>query len=229
MAEHRGFVFSIIFLVFFTAMLGTAPSGLITGYTPSAITNFNPQLLAGFGSTESYMKDNYSTVGSLMFYDYSLGGWYWRAYFTANTFGLGAKVLIFGFWFGALDYCTFTNAQGQSRGTSLSFTELDADATNGQVRYSADHNGGGGGLVFSWNSTAYTSSSDAWTAGELYILHGLGVDDSAPGSILGLLLGLLFFQLPDVPFLIYILIDTPVWANILYISWYIIKEVIPFV
>jgi len=38
----------------------------------------------------------------------------------------------------------------------------------------------------------------------------------------------LFFQLPDVPFLINLLLATPLWACIIYLIWWFIISMIPF-
>jgi len=43
-----------------------------------------------------------------------------------------------------------------------------------------------------------------------------------------LLLALLFFQLPDVPVLVNIFLVLPAWASIIYIVWFIVISMIPF-
>jgi hypothetical protein len=61
------------------------------------------------------------------------------------------------------------------------------------------------------------------------MLHGVGIDATAAMDIAQLLLGLLFLQLPDVPVLVNVLIAVPIWASVVYLIWFVIKETLPFV
>ena len=130
-------------------------------------------------------------------------------------------------WLGGVDYCEFG-----ARGTQLTFNEIEADADEGTVTYPLIHVTSGnaaGSLVIFWNATEYSDPADAWAADELQLLHGVGVDSSATTNALTLLLGLLFFSLPDVPVLVNALLITPMWASIIYVIWFVIKESMPFV
>lgn len=228
MAEYKGFVFCVCFMLFYTSFLGGMPSGLSsTTYDNPALSQFDPALLTGFTSTETYNKTNYSVLGSLYYYDYELGGHYFRATYQSGVgFKLGEKVLFFGLWLGALDYQEFT-FEGVDRGTEITFTELIADNSSGQVRYNILSTGGG--WVFAWDTDTYSTPSDAWDSSDLQLLHGVGADSNAPTNMLGLLLGLMFLQIPDIPTMLQVLIIAPVWASVFYLSWFIIKEVLPFV
>lgn len=228
MAELRGFVFAVMFLLVYSALL----SGIPAGFTPTthedpALPGLDPTLLTGFSNFESYNRSMF--LGGWIYYDYSLDNGYWRVNHIDDDFWIGQKILIFGLWFGALDYYTFLGPNSESRGSSLSFTEIDNDAVNGTVRYTGSNDGGAGIVILSWNSTLYSGSSNAWDNDELNILHGIGISSSAPTNVLSLLLGLMFLQLPDIPLLIQVMIVSPVYASVIYLAWFIIKEVIPFV
>jgi predicted secreted protein len=236
MAEMRGFVFAIIFIVLFSVILSTVPIDLQgAGETPDTVQPINPSLLSDFSSTKTYVKDNFTLVGSLRYYFYDLGGYSWKITLdpTGSFFDLGAKVLVGGvLWLGQLDSVKFVSSGGNDRGGYLAFTEIDEDATDGQASYDLFSIGGGnsmGGFIVYWNTTTYSDSSSAWAASKLYLLHGMGISDSATANIGSLLVRLLLLQLPDVPLLLNILLATPVWACILYVLWFIIKEMIPFV
>jgi len=136
-------------------------------------------------------------------------------------------------YIGHIDSCKFVSAEGVDRGATLSFDEIDTDADNGTHRYNlqylaAPDISAGKWIVF-WNTTAYDNSSHAWDNDELYLLHGMGIEETATRDILGIVIALLFFSLPEVPLLVNVLIATPMWACIIFLLWFIIKETMPFV
>lgn len=228
MAEMRGFVFAITFIVVFTLFAGSIPTGLLgSGDTPDGVTPVDPSLITGFSSFENWSYSSYSLEGFLYLYSYELNSQYWLTRREAGTLTLGAKILWFGLWLGGVDYCEFG-----ARGTQLTFDEIEADADEGTVTYPLIHVTSGnaaGSLVIFWNATEYSDPADAWAADELQLLHGVGVDSSATTNALTLLLGLLFFSLPDVPVLVNALLITPMWGSIIYVIWFVIKESMPFV
>ena len=234
-SEMRGFVFSVVFLLVFGALLSSIPAGLQgPGEEPDTIIPVDPSLITGFADTNNWTPASYSGTGGIKVYDYDdLGGHNWRSLTDDDTsLTLGAKVYFVFFWFGAIDACKFEAPSGQDRGTTLTFAAIDADAENGTVRYSLTFTDSGdtaGSLVVYWNSTAYSSVNDAWDNDEVYLLHGVGFDTSATANIGFLLVSLLFLQLPEVPPLINILLAAPIWACIIFVLWYVIKEMIPFV
>jgi hypothetical protein len=232
-SEMRGFVFSVIFILIFGALLSSVPVGLQgSGEEPDTVIPIDPSMITGFADTEEFFPDNYTGSPPLYLYDYDdLGGRDWRTYTDDDTFiTLGAKVYFWVFWFGDVDACKFESSSGQDRGTQLDFTEIDADAEDYAVRYSLvleDSGDTAGSLVIYWNGTA--SVNDAWDNGDVYLLHGVGFDATATTNIGALLVSLLFLQLPEVPTLINILLAAPIWACIIFVLWYVIKEMIPFV
>jgi len=233
-SEQRGFVFSVVFIVIFSALLASIPAGFQgSGEEPDTIIPIDPNLLTGFADSEDYDPTDY-TGGAVKVHDYdNFGGHDWRSLTDDDTFlTLGAKVYFVWFWFGDIDSCKFESPDGINRGTQLDFDEIDADDTDGDyaVRYSLtleDTGDSAGSFVVYWNGTA--SVNDAWDADDVYLLHGVGIDTTATTNVAALLVSLLFLQLPEVPTLINILLAAPIWACIVFVLWYVVKEMIPFV
>ena len=145
---------------------------------------------------------------------------------------LGAKEYWLGIWFGFMDFCDFISPTGTNLGSVITFTTIDTYADNGTARFDLLFESGtsdAGGLIIYWNTTTNEDSYNAWLDNELYFLHGVGISATATNDIGALLIGLLFFSLPDVPVLLQIIFVTPLWASIIYVLWYVIKEMIPFV
>ena len=232
--EMGGFVFSIIFIIVFSTLLSSIPVGLQgIGASPDTVIPVNPSLVTDFVNGEDFTRTDFST-GPPYSYLYVLGGRSWICYTVDNIdFYLSAKILIGGIlWLGGLDDCKFISSEGEDRGTSINFTEIDSDADDGTIRYSLkyiDTGNDAGGFVFYWNTTTYSDSSDAWDADALYFLHGVGFDASATANIGALIVSLLFLQLPNVPVLVNMFLAVPIWACIVFVLWFVIKEMIPFV
>jgi len=229
MAEMKTFVIAVSFIIIFSGVLITVPTDLLgEGATPDTpVTPVNPNLLTDFTDSETYTQPNF-TLGS---YYYALGSYNWIAGVGLTTeFSLAAKTYFFGLWLGGYRLCKFITEGGTDRGTSISFAEITTDAEDGAVLYNLifeDDGTDAGGFVVYWNSTLYADPADAWTNNVLYLTHGVGFTTNAL-NIGSLLLGLLFFQLPDVPFLINLLLATPLWACIIYLIWWFIISMIPF-
>lgn len=233
MTEMRGFVFALIFIIVFAGLLSSVPVDLFgSGETPDTITPIDPSLISGFDDYENWSAISYvgSPVAEYAYDD--LGGYDWIAqYAVSGYFYIGSKSTFLGIWFGLLDYVRFKSPDGIDKGTSLSFAEIDADASDGSVRYLMHYDEFGtsaGTFVIYWNSTLYTDSEDAFDNDELYFIHGMGFAEGATNNIGLLLISLLLLQLPDVPILLNLLLATPIWACIVFVLWYVIKEMIPF-
>ena len=232
--EMRGFVFSIVFIIVFATLLSTIPVGLQgLGETPDGIVPISPSLLTGFNDYENFTRADCTPTAGVYIYNYDLND---RAWVFAETFGsmtLFAKVLFAGFlWLGQVDDCKFISSDGQDRGDGLTFTEIAADADDGEIRYEMQFTTTGddaGSLVIYWNTTTYSDPEDAWDNDILYLLHGVGFHASATTNIGSLIVSLLMLQLPGVPVLVNLFLAVPIWACIVYVLWYIIKEMIPFV
>lgn len=231
-SEQYGFVFAITFIIVFAGLLVAVPTDLQgLGETPTINAPVDPSLLTGFDSYDNYTGAQFTGVGTET-YAYSLGDFDWINTYTAS-FTLGAKVYFAGFlWLGWLNYVDFISPDSINLGNILSLSQIQTDADNGTVRYNlifVDDGNDAGGLVLYWNTTEYADCADAWLADELYFLHGVGFGANPTNNIGALLVGLLLLSLPQVPTLLQLLIVTPLWASIVYILWYVIKEMIPFV
>lgn len=229
-SEQWGFVFGVTFIIIFGALLSTVPldfQGLAE--SPDMVVPVDPSLLTGFASTENWTEAAvYQSA-----YVYELGGESWVFHSYVGTFALGSKVLIGGvLWLGQLDSCHFITAEGVDRDGYLSIGEIEDDATDGVVRYDLYSIGSGnyrGGFVVYWNTTTYEDPATAHASDDLHFLHGIGFGESATANVGALLVSLLMLQIPNVPFLINVLIAVPIWASILFVLWFVIKEMIPFV
>ena len=234
-SEQRTFVFAVTFIVIFSVLLSTIPVGLQgTGETPDMLTPLDPSIISDFSDSIDYTESDFVLVGTVLWYEYDLGGKKWLcSTIDEDNFQLGSKVLIGGIlWLGQLDSCKFVSVEGEDRGSDLNLTEIATDATDGTVRYSLlslTSGNSAGGFVVYWNTTTYSNPSNAWGNDSLYLLHGVGIQESATADIGSLLISLLLLQLPDVPLLVNILIVTPIWASIIFVLWFIIKEMVPFV
>lgn len=227
--EMRGFVFSLVFIIVFSTLLSSVPAGLQgTGTDPDTVVPIDPHLVTGFTDTHNY-TDAAFTAGS---YEYELNSENWIALTDGNGYNLAKKILTLGFWLGHLAACKFISDEGMDRGTTLLLTEITSDATDGAVRYSLQFIGSGadaGGFVTYWNTTEYASATLANNEDQLQLLHGIGIDSSATNNIGALLVGLLTLSLPNVPVLVNMFLAVPIWACIIFVLWFVIKEMIPFV
>jgi hypothetical protein len=232
MAEMKMFVFAIVFIIVFSGLLVSVPTDLYgLGTTPSVLTPVDPALISGFDDYEAWNMTELSAYDNYQYYAFNGRDWLFSYY--AGTVQLGAKIVYGGFlWFGQLDSCEFISNAGVNRGGVLSYEDIDSDANNGSVRYDLRYiidGADAGGFVIYWNITAYASVYDAFVADKVNFLHGVGIGSNARMDIGSLLLGLLLLQLPDCPLLINLLLATPLYAAVIYLIWFIIKETLPFV
>lgn len=236
--EMRAFVFAVSFIVLFSVLLSTIPADLQgSAATPDMVIPVDPSTITGFSATEDYQKGDFSSYGYYNHYVYpaAFASRYWIAYENETIgFWLGAKILFGGFlWLGALDYVTFINPDGVDRGEQLGFDEIEEDAEDGVVMYVLKYVTSGaaaGNFIVYWNTTANGDDPlDAWDADELFLVHGIGFDTTAAADIGSLLVQLLLLQLPDVPVLVNVLLVVPIWASVIFLLWFIIKETMPFV
>ena len=230
-SEHYGFVFAVSFILLFSALTITIPENLQgQGGTGDIMAPINPNLISDFSEDENFTKSAFTGILTLYIY-YDLGDNTFECDFStvSKEFFVAKHVLFFSLWLGGLSFYKFVSENGTNRGNTISFTEIETDAIDGAVRYNLlneDDGTSGGGFVFYWNTTLYADPEDAWDNDVLNLLHGIGM--TADTNIASLLVALLFLQLPDVPFLISILIATPLYASIAYILWFIIINMIPF-
>lgn len=229
----RGFVFAVVFIIVFSGLVAAIPVGLQgVGDEVQPLTPIDPSILTDFTDYENYTKSAFTEVAGYFVYEYNLASRDWIAGTDEVTFSLMAKVYFFFLWLGQVDVCKFMSPNGVDRGNEISFTNIDNDSDDGAVRYAITFTTSGkaaGAFVCYYNTTTYSGSSDAWDNDELYMLHGVGIETTATNDIGALIISLLLLRLPDVPILVNLFLAVPIWACIIYVLWYIIKEMIPFV
>lgn len=235
MAELRGFIFAVTFVILFSGLVVSVPSDLYgAGDVADIPTPVDPVIVGGFNETETWNKTDMSAVVVGLSYEYNLNSkdWICTKYTIGDSgFELGSKALWFGLWFGALDYVYFVDANGTDEGQTVTLDDIEEDAEEGTARYDMYYYVNGnhaGSMLFSWNTTLYSDPSNAWGNSTLYVLHGTGFGNNAPMDITTLVLSFLSLQLPDCPVLINLILVTPVWACLAYIIWWIIISMIPF-
>jgi predicted secreted protein len=229
----RGFVFAVVFIIVFSALVAAIPIGLQgVGDEVQPLTPIDPSILTDFTDYENYTKSDFTEIAGYFVYEYNLAARDWIAGTDGVTFTLQAKVYFFFLWLGQTDVVKFMSPNGVDRGDEISFTNIDNDSDDGAVRYAITFTTSGkaaGAFVCYYNTTTYSTSTDAWDNDELYMLHGVGIESTATNDIGALIISLLLIRLPDVPPLVNIFLAVPIWACIIYVLWFIIKEMIPFV
>lgn len=120
----------------------------------------------------------------------------------------------------------FSN-QGEDRGISLSRTELDDDYDRNDLSYTVECSHVQMDIFLAFNETAYNSPSEAFDDSNLKMMLGVEWDQvqtsMAAWKIIGMLL---FFQLPNVHWMINAIIAIPIWLGIAYISYILILRAI---
>lgn len=234
-SEQYGFVFAVIYILLFAGLTSMIPVDLQgQGGTATITSPIDPALVSDFSASEEFIKSDFIGVLTLYYvYDGDpddMGYTFECVFDLVDTFILGAHVFWFGLWLGAYDWVTWASPNGTVYSINgVAFTDIDNDMTDGVVRYDLTFSGSGqdaGAIIFYYNTTLYTDSSDAWDNDALYLLHGIGFVPNA--NVVSLLIGLLFFQIPDIPVGIQLLINSPFYASIGFILWYIVKESLPF-
>jgi len=228
MAEQRMFIFAVTFIIIFSAIVVSIPTDLLgVGESPSELSAIDPSFVTDFSDSETFQKSDF--VANLYWYPDILGGYYFVCSFITDSFYIGAKSFFFGIWLGAMSACDWTNKDGIKNDGALSFTDIDSNTEDGVSKYTLNFEEGAhaGVFIFYWNTTAYSDSENAWDNDGLYLLHGVGIESNP--DVIALLISLLFLQLPNCPTLINALLATPIWACVIYLIWFIIKESLPFV
>lgn len=82
--------------------------------------------------------------------------------------------------------------------------------------------------AFDWNTTLYSGPSEAWANDDLYVLFCIGFDNvHTTGNVWEIVGGLLFFQQPDVHWIINVLVAIPLYTCIAILLYLLIIKAIP--
>jgi len=123
---------------------------------------------------------------------------------------------------------TFVSLRGVNRGIELDINELTTDANGGNVtEYRARCKHTTYHIGLSYNSTLYSSYSDAWDNGDVIIFFGVEFDQvNTSYNAFNVISMLLFFQLPEIDVYTNALMAIPLWAGIIYIAYIIVLRTI---
>jgi len=84
-------------------------------------------------------------------------------------------------------------------------------------------------FFITYNEHYYTSLQSAWIAGYLNVTIGLAPPTLSSTNALTLITQLLFFQLPNINPALNVIIATPLWVLIIYLTYRFVIAVIPFI
>ena len=119
------------------------------------------------------------------------------------------------------------NREGKNRGENLEVIELNEDYQNQQASYKVECNHFYARAYFGYNETIYSNVTHAWNQHDLHIFIGIDFDQTTTSYNAWALIGmLLFWQLPDMHWVVNILISIPFWACIAYLSYILILRTI---
>jgi len=82
-------------------------------------------------------------------------------------------------------------------------------------------------VFVAYNTTAYSGIIDAWNHYALHVMFGIDFDQTSTGySAWAMISMLMFWQLPDIHWIIQVLISAPLWACVAYIAYILILRAI---
>jgi len=244
-SEIRGLITVGTFLACLVLLIGLIPSGFfpqtyegrtvnvpeyfeaidIASFIETWSATFNESAgedwkLAGYYENEHYKKD------------VDIGGWdFDLIYSKANK---AHKDIILQHWWGWFGmqwtWLIWYNSEGIDRGEILSGSEIDEDYSDEAMTYVAKTEDFQCRAYFGFNDTKYSSPTEAWDNYELDILIGMKFDQvNTSINAWSLISMLLFFQLPEVHWIINALIAIPIWITVAYLIYVLIIKIIPFI
>lgn len=240
MSELRGLVVIISFLGAMTLLLSWIPGAFFVAtegrnvYVPEW---FEAIELYSFVDTKTvYLND---TGGSLWWVDNTfrikdidIGNYDIDLYYKRPTTGFYNLFLIhihYDWYVFPSDHrLEFISMRGIDRDIVLDINEINTDANGAnytEYRARCKHTTYHIGL--SYNSTAYSSFSDAWDNGELVFFAGVDFDHTnTTYNAWNFVSMLLFFQLPEIDIYTNLLLGIPLWIGIIYVSYILILRAI---
>lgn len=145
-------------------------------------------------------------------------------------------------WFGLIvdtHHLNWRNTQGRTVSTTFDYgpyssvqaitvTQLESDmGSEGSTRYTVSCEHFYADVYFAYNTTTYSSVTDAWDHHGLSTFWGINFDQTGTSynawNIIGMLL---FFQLPNVHWIINLMLNIPLWVGIAYLCFILILRAI---
>lgn len=241
-SELRGLIFVVTFMGIFVFLAILIPTEFFTFNPERQVEtpdHFEAIDIQFFSETE-----NFTVVHSTYFYNhqFSLGGWNiafrsWQSYALVPV----AHICSYGYrswWIFAWDFRAYDwfDENGVNYGDELTFAELDSiwnkqeEKQNETITFITKLEHCQVMVYFGWNTTAYSKPSDALNNNEMDVLYAIGMDQINTSvnawNIVGMLL---FFQIPDVHWIINVLINIPMWIVIAYLTYVLVIKVIPLI
>jgi len=231
-SEIRGLVVIFSFIAVFVIIIGLIPSQFLIadyeGRTIDVPDYFEAiDLLFYIDTWNQTLDDSGSLQGGYYIYTFVFGGHNLRLLDRVNP-----QLWMQHYWYWLFfptghHYMKWLNTKGVSRGTDLTPSELDSDYTEGNIRYRVKCSHFQMDAFFGFNETTYSSPSDAWDNNELALLLAIEFDEATTSiNAWSLISMLLFFQLPDVHWIINALIAIPLWIAIAYLAFIMILRTI---
>jgi len=241
LSEIRGLLVTITFLGVLALLIGLIPYQFY---------------IAGEMRTVDYPEEGWETIDiysfaeTSTFYLNETGGWDW--FFDPTYYGHHIDIgnwdidlyykdpnqtnlrlfihhLWYVYWIFPADHdLEFFNKAGASQSTVLTVEEMQEDAGGeSHVTYRAVCEHTTYHVTFAYNSTTYSSFENAWDMGELAFFAGVNFDDvNTAYNAWNLISMLLFFQLPDVHWVVNGFMAIPIWIVIGYVTTMLIWKAI---
>lgn len=240
-SEGKPLIFVITALFFFFLLVGTFPAQISVSQNKNYDVQ-TPSIYRGLNIGDYAFTTNFTLEDSTFdvpqagwrFYYFELGGSYW--YIGYDT---GRNKIVFGvrnYWgifLVSLDACTFKTEGGENRGTTLEYTEMNKDyaGSEGWVKYRvylSDNPAVACDVNLGFNTSLYSSPSEAFSSDGLKCLVGLGLEDTYSTMNAWQLIGaMLFFRAPNIHPVINAFIVVPLWAMFIYAAIRLLLRFIP--
>jgi len=238
-SEMRGIVTTVSFLGMLVFLIALFPSQFYAvdyeGKEVNVPEYFEGIDIQNYKETWTYCLNEsggiYDPIGKFYQIEIDIGQHDWSLHYKcANT--TDKDLTFYHKWFEWVFFLYYhnmelINSKGVSRGDYLEETELNTDYSNNEGRYKIEciHFFGRG--IFGYNTTIYSSPSEAWDYHALWIFIGINFDQTATGYNAWDLIGMiLFWQLPDMHWVVNAIISFPFWGCIAYLAYILILRTI---
>jgi len=241
LSEFRGLLVAGTLLSIFVLLVNAIPGDFLVAQSDNMQVNlpddvFKSVDVSSYATTYNLTLDDSGLqiflygVPTAYRYSFSIGGHHFYLYDYLPAGG-GPAVRLTHYWYWwifptNLHNLDFIDNIGFNDGDLLTSTELDADYTSGNIRYTVDCDHVNMETFFGFNETAYSSPSLAWAANDLRILFGMELDQVNTSTNAWMVISqVLFFQSPEVHSSINYIIAVPIWLCVAYVTFIVILKV----
>lgn len=237
LSELRGLIVVITFLGVMVLLIGLIPFQF---YIAGAMTELDYSQTEWMGIDIQSFQDTWNdTTIYLEFSDFAVGGRNLRiaSQYTDNHFSLIQRYGLGLFWLEGGTFFNRKNIKVSYDRIPYAHQLIDWDVLNadyeeyGSVEFTVAYVQNEPfqfKTYFTFNETDYDSPKEAWANDELNLLIGINFDNIATTyNAWDLIAMLLFFRLPDVHWLINVMMATPIWVTVCYLAYVLIIKAIP--